>query len=231
MKSHDIKIIIIGDVSTGKTSFMKRWITGKFDDEYKITIKYEYNYKVINVNNIIYRVQIWDIGGQDRTHSCLSKIFVKGCHAVFIFSDITVNKTLQNTIIWKNLLNDLPNEFNYPVILFQNKIDLVRENELNETQFQFKKFAEDNNFDLFYRISAKDNKGIDNAMNEIITHIINKILKLNETINKKIVDKNSESIHLKNQSFEIDKNNIISNGNQNPDKNNNDNEYKKNKCC
>ena len=231
MKSHDIKIIIIGDVSTGKTSFMKRWITGKFDDEYKITIKYEYNYKVINVNNIIYRVQIWDIGGQDRTHSCLSKIFVKGCHAVFIFSDITVNKTLQNTIIWKNLLNDLPNEFNYPVILFQNKIDLVEENELNETQFQFKKFAEDNNFDLFYRISAKDNKGIDNAMNEIITHINNKILKLNETINKKIVDKNSESIHLKNQSFEIDKNNIISNGNQNPDKNNNDNEYKKNKCC
>ena len=227
MKSHDIKIIIIGDVSTGKTSFMKRWITGKFDDEYKITIKYEYNYKVINVNNIIYRVQIWDIGGQDRTHSCLSKIFVKGCHAVFIFSDISVNKTLQNTIIWKNLLN----EFNYPVILFQNKIDLVKENELNETQFQFKKFAEDNNFDLFYRISAKDNKGIDNAMNEIITHINNKILKLNETINKKIVDKNSESIHLKNQSFEIDKNNIISNGNQNPDKNNNDNEYKKNKCC
>ena len=68
-------------------------------------------------------------------------------------------------------------------------------------------------------------------MNEIITHINNKILKLNETINKKIVDKNSESIHLKNQSFEIDKNNIISNGNQNPDKNNNDNEYKKNKCC
>ena len=231
MKSHDIKIIIIGDVSTGKTSFMKRWITGKFDDEYKITIKYEYNYKLIKVNDIIYRVQIWDIGGQDRTHSCLSKIFVKGCHAVFIFSDITVNKTLQNTIIWKNLLNDLPNEFNYPVILFQNKIDLVKENELNETQFQFKKFAEDNNFDLFYRISAKDNKGIDNAMNEIITHIINKILKLNETINKKIVDKNSESIHLKNQSFEIDKNNIISNGNQNPDKNNNDNEYKKNKCC
>ena len=231
MKSHDIKIIIIGDVSTGKTSFMKRWITGKFDDEYKITIKYEYNYKVINVNNIIYRVQIWDIGGQDRTHSCLSKIFVKGCHAVFIFSDITVNKTLQNTIIWKNLLNDLPNEFNYPVILFQNKIDLVEENELNETQFQFKKFAEDNNFDLFYRISAKDNKGIDNAMNEIITHINNKILKLNETINKKILDKNSESIYLKNQSFEIDKNNIISNGNQNPDKNNNDNEYKKNKCC
>ena len=231
MKSHDIKIIIIGDVSTGKTSFMKRWITGKFDDEYKITIKYEYNYKVINVNNIIYRVQIWDIGGQDRTHSCLSKIFVKGCHAVFIFSDITVNKTLQNTIIWKNLLNDLPNEFNYPVILFQNKIDLVEENELNETQFQFKKFAEDNNFDLFYRISAKDNKGIDNAMNEIITHINNKILKLNETINKKIVDKNSESIYLKNQSFEIDKNNIISNRNQNPDKNNNDNEYKKNKCC
>ena len=39
MKSHDIKIIIIGDVSTGKTSFMKRWITGKFDDEYKITIE------------------------------------------------------------------------------------------------------------------------------------------------------------------------------------------------
>ena len=231
MKSHDIKIIIIGDVSTGKTSFLKRWITGKFDDEYQLTIKYEYNYKLIKVNDIIYRVQIWDIGGQDRTHSCLSKIFVKGCHAVFIFSDITVNKTLQNTIIWKNLLNDLPNEFNYPVILFQNKIDLVEENELNETQFQFKKFAEDNNFDLFYRISAKDNKGIDNAMNEIITHIINKILKLNETINKKILDKNSESIYLKNQSFEIDKNNIISNRNQNPDKNNNDNEYKKNKCC
>ena len=235
MKSHDIKIIIIGDVSTGKTSFMKRWITGKFDDEYKITIKYEYNYKVINVNNIIYRVQIWDIGGQDRTHSCLSKIFVKGCHAVFIFSDITVNKTLQNTIIWKNLLNDLPNEFNCPVILFQNKIDLVEQNKLNETQFEIKKFAEDNNFDSFFRISSKTNEGIDNAMNEIINEIGIKFINLNNKVNKEHLNKSPESFHLHNKALEYENQDINEKGFGDFDKNkyinNNINENKKKKCC
>ncbi len=233
MKSNDIKIILIGDAETGKTSFVYRWISGKFEDVYKVTVFHNFNYKIMELNNTIYRVQIWDIGGQDRSR-CLAKYFVKGCHAVFIFSDITKKETLDNTILWKNLLNDLSKEFNYSVILFQNKIDLFEQNKLNETQFQIKKFAEDNNFDSFYRISCKNNEGIDNAMKEIITEIDNKFLNLKDNINKEELNKNSESFHLNTHSLEYDNQNIIEKEIQNSDKNNSFNyinEKKKSKCC
>ena len=234
MKSHDIKIIIIGDASTGKTSFVNRWISNKFEDKYKVTVKDNFNYKLMEINKIIYRVQIWDIGGQDRSR-CIAKYFVKGCHAVVIFSDITSKVTLDNTILWKKLLNDLPKEFNYSVILFQNKIDLVEQNKLNETQFEIKKFAEDNNFDSFFRISVKTNVGIDNAMKEIINEIDIKILNLNNKGNKEHLNKSSESFHLNNKSLEYENQDIIEKDFKNSDKNNNINnninENKKNKCC
>ena len=234
MKGHDIKIIIIGDSSTGKTSFVNRWISGKFVEINTVTINHNFNYKIIQLNKTIYRVQIWDIGGQDRSR-CLAKFFVKGCHAVFIFSDITEKVTLDNSILWKNLLNDLPKEFNYSVILFQNKIDLVEKNKLNETQFEIKKFAEDNNFDSFFRISSKTNEGIDNAMNEIINEIGIKFINLNNKVNKDHLNKSPESFHLHNKALEYENQDINEKGFGDFDKNkyinNNINENKKKKCC
>jgi small GTP-binding protein len=60
---NDIKIIVVGNSNAGKTSFVNKWIKNIFIDNYKATILSEFNSKIYEKNDKIYRVQIWDIAG------------------------------------------------------------------------------------------------------------------------------------------------------------------------
>ena len=62
MKS-DFKIIVIGDVGVGKTSFVNRWNKNIFTDDYKSTIASEFKFKILEINGQIYRIQLWDLAG------------------------------------------------------------------------------------------------------------------------------------------------------------------------
>lgn len=67
------KIVVIGDVNSGKTSIMKRFIEGKFSDIYYPSIGAD-----IYVKNITFRseqivLQFWDCTGYEKLiPSCLS---------------------------------------------------------------------------------------------------------------------------------------------------------------
>ena len=56
-KSRDLKIIIVGDSGTGKTSFVNRYILNKFAGNYQATIATQFSSKILQLNDIIYRLQ------------------------------------------------------------------------------------------------------------------------------------------------------------------------------
>lgn len=60
---NDLKIIVVGNSGTGKTSFVNKWTKNTFTDNYKATIVSEFGYKIINHNGKFYRIQIWDLAG------------------------------------------------------------------------------------------------------------------------------------------------------------------------
>jgi small GTP-binding protein len=195
----DIKVIIIGDVFTGKTCFVNRWATGKYNENYKETIPQNLEYKIVKKKDILWRINIWDIGGQDRNR-IIAKFFFNGCHSVIIFCDITNENSIQNTLLWKNSLKDLKNEFNYPIYLIQSKIDLVTQEKLDETLIRMQKFSYDNQFDFFFRVSSKNGFGINESMEKIIDEVINRLyncqIKENDNINlnKNKINKNDISM-------------------------------------
>jgi small GTP-binding protein len=84
----DIKIILIGHVGTGKTSLMNKWIKNDFTESYRATISTEFAIRIFHYNKISYKVQLWDIGGQDRGAN-FTKLFCKGSHGALVISDIT----------------------------------------------------------------------------------------------------------------------------------------------
>ena len=89
----EIKIIIIGKYNTGKTSFCRMWLKNEFPEEYKVTINTDFNYKIKEYKHNIYKVQIWDIGGQDR-YIGMTKVLSKNSHGCIIFCDITDKRSL-----------------------------------------------------------------------------------------------------------------------------------------
>ena len=88
----DLKIIVIGKSGTGKTSYVNKWTKNIFTESYKATIVSEYCFKIYEHNGKLYRIQLWDIAGQDRSAK-LTKTFAKGSHGCIIMSDATNKET------------------------------------------------------------------------------------------------------------------------------------------
>ena len=84
----DLKIIVIGKSGAGKTSYVNKWTKNIFSDNYKATIVSEYGHKIYEHNGKLYRIQLWDIAGQDR-NAKLTRSFAKGCHGAIVMCDAT----------------------------------------------------------------------------------------------------------------------------------------------
>ena len=82
----DLKIIVIGTSGTGKTSFVNKWTKNQFSDTYKATIVSEFGFKIFEDEGKLYRIQLWDLGGQDKS-STITKIFAKDSHGCVIVAD------------------------------------------------------------------------------------------------------------------------------------------------
>ena len=82
----DLKIIVIGSSGAGKTSFVAKWTKNTFQEDYKATVVSEFGFKVYEHDGKLYRIQIWDLGGQDKS-STITKIFAKDSHGCVIVTD------------------------------------------------------------------------------------------------------------------------------------------------
>ena len=90
----DIKIILIGHMGTGKTALMNKWIKNDFTENYRATISTEFAIKIFENQGKSYKVQLWDIGGQDRGAN-FTKLFCKGSHGAIVVADICDPTTLE----------------------------------------------------------------------------------------------------------------------------------------
>jgi len=90
----DLKIIVIGSSGTGKTSYVNKWTKNIFLEEYKATIVSEFGFKVFEHEGKLYRIQLWDLAGEDK-NSTVTKIFAKDSHGCIILCDATKSSTLE----------------------------------------------------------------------------------------------------------------------------------------
>ena len=191
-QSFNIKIIVIGNSNTGKTSFVKYWTKQHFYEKYKATITSEFEYKIMKIKDKIYRINVWDLGGQDNNIH-LQKLFTKDCNCVIIFSDLN-DENLKATLKWKKIFLNLYEKFNFPIVCIQNKIDLVDEEKIKEIEKKFNLFWKENEFNFGFLTSAKNGKNVNESMNFIINEIDKKleenylnIIKNNNENNKNLI--------------------------------------------
>ena len=179
-KNRDLKLIIVGDSSTGKTSFVNRYILNKFAESYQATIASQFSSKIIQVDDVIYRLQFWDIAGQDRSPET-TKVFCKDSNGIVICCEINDKKSRENTKIWKNSLEQNINLENIPIIIIENKCDLLgkKEEDYNKDIDELKNFCEENNINNCFRTSAMNGYGVEESMNYLIKEII-KVSNFNE---------------------------------------------------
>ena len=180
---NELKIIVVGNSGTGKTSFVNKWIKDTFDENYKATIVSEFSYKIYDYKNKSYKIQLWDLAGMDQ-NICITKIFSKDSHGCIVLSDITDQKTLDECVKWKNTVDETAKFLDgtsLPSILIRNKVDLLENDDNNDDEEKIKEFCESHSFLRCFKTSAKTGTNIDEAMNFLIEHIIDKMEKLAES--------------------------------------------------
>lgn len=158
-----IKILVIGNSYTGKTSIVNRFTQNKFDANYKATVACDFAMKILKLEETELRLQIWDLVGQDRFVGGVNKLFCREALGALVVADISNRESIEATISWKEQVDQhvaLKNGEPIPMILVVNKFDLVEniaEEELEEqmTQDFLNEFADQNGFVGALRVSAK----------------------------------------------------------------------------
>ena len=148
----EIKVILLGETSVGKTSLIKVSIDKHFKSLEEVTLSFNYSVKKFNYNGKEYTFNLWDTIGQEKYRS-LTKMFVNNSKIIILVYDITVQKSLKQLEYWYNQVTSLVNEEDYILAVVGNKKDLFKNEKVTEEEG--KAFAKEKNA-KFKLTSAKD---------------------------------------------------------------------------
>ena len=164
-----ISLILIGDMKVGKTNFLNRYMNNKFDENTMSTIGIEKEINVVKIDNKLYKLTIWDTGGQERFRA-LPKKYYKNVDGVLLLYDVGDKTTFENVNNWLSDVKENSNqtkengEPNICLFLIGNKIDIEKKEVTREEGEQLAKSLGMK----FFEISCKFNINLHETMARMI---------------------------------------------------------------
>ena len=146
------KVEIIGDVKVGKSTILSRITNDKFKEDYIPTIGYEFNTYIIKVNNIVLKMQLWDMCGDEKYRSALFNLYRNAVVGILVYS-VCSRESFNNLENWITNLKKYALPWS-KLILLGNKCD---DEENREVSFEEgKKICDKHNLLFFKEVSAKN---------------------------------------------------------------------------
>ncbi|XP_063878847.1 ras-related protein Rab-34-like [Scylla paramamosain] len=136
------KMIVLGDVATGKTCLVNRFCHQVFDANYKATIGVDFEVERFDILGIPFNLQIWDTAGQER-FKCIAASYYRGASAVMIVFDVTNIVTLAHTSQWLEEARQANADRLTPVVfLVGTKRDLMSEGAYDQIEKEARRVAQ-----------------------------------------------------------------------------------------
>ena len=169
-ESDFIKIVLIGEMYTGKTSLINVYFGLEFCNDLPSTLSPSVSQKELKFHGVPYIIHMWDTAGQEKYRS-MTKIFIKGAQIVIFVYDITNESTFEKLGFWVKSVEDILGKD--PILaVIGNKIDLFEKQEVLKVKGEA--YAKEIGA-LFYESSAKDDpKGFQNFINVLIEELLEK---------------------------------------------------------
>lgn len=144
------KLILVGDGGTGKTTFVKRHLTGEFEKRYVATIGVDVHPLKFDTNRGRICFNCWDTAGQEKFGGLRDGYYIQGDCAIIMF-DVTSRNTYRNVPNWHRDITRVCDN-NIPIVLVGNKVDCPdRQVKAKMIDFHRKKHIQ------YFDISAKSN--------------------------------------------------------------------------
>nr|XP_009409801.1 PREDICTED: ras-related protein RABF2b-like [Musa acuminata subsp. malaccensis] len=161
-KIRNAKLVLLGDVGTGKSSLVLRFVKGQFVEFQESTIGAAFFSQTVAVNDETIKFEIWDTAGQERYHS-LAPMYYRGAAAAVIVYDMTNAASFTRAKKWVQELQaqGSPNTI---MALAGNKADLVEARQVSVEEAQT--YAQENGL-FFMETSAKTAINVNDIFYEI----------------------------------------------------------------
>jgi small GTP-binding protein len=181
-----LKIIVAGAKDVGKTTLIRRFVSGKFDINTLSTIGVDFMTKNLTIDGREVHLSIWDFAGEEKFR-VLFPSYVSGASGALILYDITSQKSFNELNDWLKLINSASGKI--LKLLIGSKADLAGQRQISEEDA--KKFRETNTIQEYLECSSKTGQNVEKIFETITRAILSSSLKncphCNELIPKELI--------------------------------------------
>lgn len=171
VSNFDFKIVLIGNVSVGKSSIIRRFTKNEFYKEYTCTIGTELSKKSLLMNeNKKVNLSIWDTCGQEKFRS-VTRQYYRDTQAILLVFDLTNEKTFYDLQSWYDEAIDYINDIKCNFFLLGNKSDekeavVIKEKNIKDFLRKNQKIKK------YFEVSASNGHNIDLTFDKISQYLI-----------------------------------------------------------
>jgi Ras-related protein Rab-24 len=139
MSKVDLKIVLLGRHSVGKTCLVERFLHGKYKENTVATVGAAFAAKKATVGDRDITLGVWDTAGQERYES-MSRIYYRSARCAIVCWDMTEPATFEKVRFWVDEL--MANEPTCIVFITGTKSDAARDGpELSAAREAAKEYA------------------------------------------------------------------------------------------
>ena len=121
----------------GKTSLRKRFMGGQVTPIYQATIGADFSIKSFEIETVLVKLNIWDLGGQPRFKE-IRELYYRGTDGVMLIYDLADSKSVEGLSRWLLEVEEYCEKPNIPFVILGNKVDLGN----SENEIKGRKFAQ-----------------------------------------------------------------------------------------
>jgi len=165
--SAGVKIVLLGEMSTGKTSLVHRLVKNSFSEKVEPTIGAAFLVHTLNVG-IPVKMEIWDTAGQERYRS-LAPMYYRGAAAAIVVYSITSKESFTTMKKWVEELRSRASP-DIAIVVVGNKADL--ENERAVTPEMVEELKQELNLSTFLECSAKSGQNVTEVFEEVCKQLV-----------------------------------------------------------
>ncbi|KAK7099720.1 hypothetical protein V1264_022785 [Littorina saxatilis] len=164
------KLLIIGNSSVGKTSFLFRYADDSFTSAFVSTVGIDFKVKTVFRQDKRVKLQIWDTAGQER-YRTITTAYYRGAMGFILMYDVTNEESFNAVQDWCTQIKTHAWS-NASVVLVGNKCDLEESRVVNQSRGQ--DLAQDLGLE-FFETSAKENINVKAVFERLVDIICDKM--------------------------------------------------------
>ncbi|RRR73967.1 MAG: GTP-binding protein [Candidatus Viridilinea halotolerans] len=125
------KICLLGDFAVGKTSLIRRFVEGRFDESYLSTIGVQISRRTVTLAapDVTLNLYVWDTAGSE-PFTAVVRSYYQGARGAILVCDLTRPDTLQSLTKYVREMSAVNKAMAFVVV--GNKVDLAGQREISD---------------------------------------------------------------------------------------------------